>query len=704
MDSELKRTQHSCHNSSLDLFNESLVGTSYDDVQDSCHVQEQSHLLDEANITRESSSSESSSNATATKAKKVYSHIGQYSKSSVISAGSPDMKSEREKFHQTQECILVEPSDEEDSIQNCSQQSATNSSSGSCEECDSYLNMTKHSTHSDKSKENKQVSPHDDKDAQDSDSSMVEGPNRETPPAEKPTELNAHWSSDKLDLICPFCDAREESLYRLEFHVSTMHPDTDVQMETGAFCENLHELDGATVTDIQTLSCPLCDLEVDSEIALGAHLKILHGDILDDGASMSCPLCDFTSRKEDDLRRHMQGHHNDTTYFGVSCSSDATESSSHEPACPICSQVFGDTDLLTSHVESHFGTTYQSGAHSSACSSSFNEPYQSKPMDNVLKDHQPSENVKKAGLPAKKAKVQGKCAFDKQYEQNLERAVARGEVSVGEYHEQRGRAARRGADHVDDGQTRVQGVIQRLHQLFNSQARLGQEVRLCSPTDHFAGSYGDKGWGCGYRNFQMMLSCLLRNPNYAEKIFPDGQRDIPSIPRIQEMIESAWKKGFDLQGCQQLKGRLSNTRKWIGATEIVALLSSLRIKCHLADFHAPSAPDGTHPRLLEWICDYFSERSGFKPPLYLQHQGHSRTVVGVEKEKGAVKLLLFDPGTPSEQMAAVAQTPMTWKQMKTFRRSLLGFKSRQYQVVAVTGLLSESECQQSKILKSERVV
>ena len=59
---------------------------------------------------------------------------------------------------------------------------------------------------------------------------------------------------------------------------------------------------------------------------------------------------------------------------------------------------------------------------------------------------------------------------------------------------------------------------------------------------------------------------------------PAGQTDIPSIPKIQALIESAWHQGFDPQGCQQLNGRLVNTKKWIGATEIVALLSSLKIR------------------------------------------------------------------------------------------------------------------------------
>ena len=43
-------------------------------------------------------------------------------------------------------------------------------------------------------------------------------------------------------------------------------------------------------------------------------------------------------------------------------------------------------------------------------------------------------------------------------------------------------------------------------------------VTLCSPTDHFSSSYGDKGWGCGYRNLQMLLSSLIQLEHYKKVI------------------------------------------------------------------------------------------------------------------------------------------------------------------------------------------
>ena len=53
---------------------------------------------------------------------------------------------------------------------------------------------------------------------------------------------------------------------------------------------------------------------------------------------------------------------------------------------------------------------------------------------------------------------------------------------------------------------------------------------------------------------------------------------MPSIPKIQRLIEAAWQKGFDVQGQEQLGGVLVNTTKWIGATDIVATMSSLRVE------------------------------------------------------------------------------------------------------------------------------
>ena len=112
------------------------------------------------------------------------------------------------------------------------------------------------------------------------------------------------------------------------------------------------------------------------------------------------------------------------------------------------------------------------------------------------------------------------------------------------------------------------------------------------------------------RNLQMLLSGLSRNERYAAALssrgllLPPNNRP-PSIPRLQQLLERAWQQGFDAAGRDQLGGRVSGSRKWIGATEIYSLLASARIKAEIMDFHRPTANDGTHPMLFQWVLDYF---------------------------------------------------------------------------------------------------
>ncbi|XP_025062841.1 zinc finger with UFM1-specific peptidase domain protein isoform X3 [Alligator sinensis] len=183
---------------------------------------------------------------------------------------------------------------------------------------------------------------------------------------------------------------------------------------------------------------------------------------------------------------------------------------------------------------------------------------------------------------------------------------------------------------------------------------------------------------------------------------------IPSIPKIQSMIEDAWKEGFDPRGASHFNNRLRGTKAWIGACEIYSLLTSLRLKSHLKclyrcqviDFHKPTGPMGTHPRLFEWVLSYYSRgrEDGAKvvctskPPLYLQHQGHSRTVVGIEEKKNrTLCLLIFDPGCPSQEMQKLLRHNSDVTFPKQLRKFVGSLKDKQYQIVAVDGVLLPEE-------------
>lgn len=62
-------------------------------------------------------------------------------------------------------------------------------------------------------------------------------------------------------------------------------------------------------------------------------------------------------------------------------------------------------------------------------------------------------------------------------------------------------------------------IITKLKQYYKAGNINISRVWLCSGCDHYAASYGDKGWGCGYRNLQMLLSCLAKSSTYQHVLF-----------------------------------------------------------------------------------------------------------------------------------------------------------------------------------------
>ncbi|KAH6918798.1 peptidase family C78-domain-containing protein [Coprinopsis sp. MPI-PUGE-AT-0042] len=171
----------------------------------------------------------------------------------------------------------------------------------------------------------------------------------------------------------------------------------------------------------------------------------------------------------------------------------------------------------------------------------------------------------------------------------------------------------------------------------------------------------DTGWGCGYRNFLMACACLMAHP-LQPMYFPLLDTPTPpSIRNLQAWIEDAWNRGFDPEGREQLK-KLVGSRKWIGTSDLYTAFSSRGIPAELVDF-----TDAKDPQVvIKWIVDYFTPpnlgqptyRNAFeqlkgaipvistdKLPVILQHNGHSRSIVGYEILKdGTINLLTFDSG------------------------------------------------------------
>ncbi|KAL2393336.1 hypothetical protein ABEF93_003452 [Exophiala dermatitidis] len=172
----------------------------------------------------------------------------------------------------------------------------------------------------------------------------------------------------------------------------------------------------------------------------------------------------------------------------------------------------------------------------------------------------------------------------------------------------------------------------------------------CSPAVTYVCKLPKEGGFCGYRNIQMLISYIRDGNAPGAEHFP-GRR-LPSILKLQDMIERAWDKGFNSSGRVETGG-IRLTRKYIGTPEAQALFMSLDVPCE-ATAYATTKDAQAYETMLCAVCEYFDDDQTkdraekvvitSKPPIYFQHHGHSMTIVGVESRlDGSVNLVVFDP-------------------------------------------------------------
>uniref|UniRef100_A0A8D0HFP7 Zinc finger-containing ubiquitin peptidase 1 n=1 Tax=Sphenodon punctatus TaxID=8508 RepID=A0A8D0HFP7_SPHPU len=380
--------------------------------------------------------------------------------------------------------------------------------------------------------------------------------------------------------------------------------------------------------------------------------------------------------------------------------------------CPMCDLVCTNCQILQEHVDLHLEESSISEGGNlrdlELAQHLQNEEYRKRKLEEAQQEREEFQKLQRQyGLD-------NTGGYKQQSLRSLEKEVYTGRMLPSEYQRRKADMMESLALGLDDGKTKTSGVIEALYNYYQSEFKDLRRVWLSTGVDHFSFSLGDRGWGCGYRNFQMLLSSLLRNGTFNDCL--KGINAIPCIPKLQSLIEDAWKEGFDPQGASHFNNRLHGTRAWIGACEIYSLLTSLRLKCQILDFHKATGPSGTHPRLFEWILNYYSsdrEASAkvvctSKPPIYLQHQGHSRSVVGIEERKNrTLCLLIFDPGCPSQEMQKLLKQGIDGTSLRLLRRFVGGLKHKQYQVVAVDGVLSPEEkvarCQASQVFTAQKI-
>ncbi|KAG9493393.1 hypothetical protein GDO78_001352 [Eleutherodactylus coqui] len=363
--------------------------------------------------------------------------------------------------------------------------------------------------------------------------------------------------------------------------------------------------------------CPFCGEATTSIDKLELHVELEHPDLLASPNKGMCRTSQLISALE-----HERIVYHSISMDGHCCGIRGNAKQQYE--CPMCSLVCANDNLLEEHVNLHLEENY----HTAKVTSDSVLARQLQAEEDQQRRVEESEREKEEFQKLQRQfGLDNSGGYRQQSVRNLERAVARGRMDPMEYHLHKAEMLESLATGVDDGRTRTSGVLEALYQYYNTAGPEVRRVWLCSPLNHFSSSAGDTGWGCGFRNFQMLFSSILLSDAY--KDFLQDYRYIPCIPKIQELIEDAWKEGFDPHGASHFNGKLQGTRAWIGACEIFCLLTSLRLKCQVLDFHTPSGPSGTHPLLFEWVQNYYaSDTRGAegkivrtsKPAIYLQHQ------------------------------------------------------------------------------------
>ncbi|KAG6552117.1 hypothetical protein Mapa_006426 [Marchantia paleacea] len=110
-------------------------------------------------------------------------------------------------------------------------------------------------------------------------------------------------------------------------------------------------------------------------------------------------------------------------------------------------------------------------------------------------------------------------------------------------------------------------------------------IALSGHVDHFESLHDDDfGWGCGWRNIQILCSFLLSQDCEAKEALFHGAGFVPDIPALQRWLEIAWMKGFDSSGAEYFNWQIYGTRKWIGTTECAALLRSFGVRAMIVSF------------------------------------------------------------------------------------------------------------------------
>jgi hypothetical protein len=201
---------------------------------------------------------------------------------------------------------------------------------------------------------------------------------------------------------------------------------------------------------------------------------------------------------------------------------------------------------------------------------------------------------------------------------------------------------------------------------------------------------------------------------------------IPTLTQIQQAIEQSWKEGFDPRGAQHYRSKIVGKSCWIGAAEVASVMSYWGqdatviqfIKCRESRALLPKfvkeyflkklgkegcpfcsvdmRSEASSKELLQFASmteDVHIESACDCPllPLYLQWEGHSVSIVGIETvlPSNDLHFLVFDPLKNGTSLKTTLSSNKTLAPLRLSCKKLLG-KDAQL-ILCSTRSLSPSE-------------
>nr|XP_027108602.1 zinc finger-containing ubiquitin peptidase 1-like [Coffea arabica] len=250
------------------------------------------------------------------------------------------------------------------------------------------------------------------------------------------------------------------------------------------------------------------------------------------------------------------------------------------------------------------------------------------------------------------------------------------------------------------------GLIALLRNCLASESQDTTSI-LSGYVDHFQSrEWEDIGWGCGWRNIQMLSSHLITQRQEAREVLYGGAGFVPDIASLQRWLEIAWELGFDAQGSNDFDREIYGKRNWIGTTECAALFRSFGLRAMVVDFCSKGTPSASSTTALhhgkmasEEIVGKGKLTKVYGPmDRYLSRRDNSFThEIFTMPEDCTHSCALLGRSKRTEALAKSLEQNCGWQ--KLIKRGIHTLKKPQYQLCFIEpGIASGEEIDQLKVL------